>query len=197
MPHGKQAKLLTPKQETAVLTYLQTRRYPVRDRAMFLLSIKAGLRAKEIALLTWGMVTDADGQVGEVLALPNRASKGRRGGRLIPLNNLLRVALVELHERQGDVVHPERPVVTSERGGPLTASSVTKWFFHLYRDVGMTGCSSHSGRRTFITRAARKVSEVGGSMRDVQQLAGHASLQTTQRYIEGDTDAKRKLVQLI
>jgi integrase len=197
MPHGKQAKMLTPKQETAVLTYLQTRRYPARDRVMFLLSIKAGLRAKEIAAVTWGMVTDADGQVAEVLALPNRASKGRRGGRLIPLNNLLRAALVALNKRQDDVVHPERPVVTSERGGALTASSVTKWFFHLYRDVGMTGCSSHSGRRTFITRAARKVSEVGGSARDVQQLAGHASLQTTQRYIEGDTDVKRKLVQLI
>jgi len=98
---------------------------------------------------------------------------------------------------RGDAVHPERPVVASERGGPLTASSVTQWFFPLYRDVGMTGWSSHSGRRTFITRAARKVSEVGGSVRDVQQLAGHASLQTTQRYLEGDTDAKRKLVQLI
>jgi len=197
MPHGKQAKMLTPKQETAILTYLQTRRYPVRDRVMFLLSIKAGLRAKEIACLTWGMVTDADGQVAEVLALPNTASKGRGGGRVIPLNWLLRQAVVELHHLYGDAVHPERPVVSSERGGSLTASSVTKWFFHLYRDVGMTGCSSHSGRRTFITRAARKVSEVGGSVRDVQQLAGHTSLQTTQRYIEGDTDAKRKLVQLL
>src|SRR5215813_9623109 len=197
MPHGKQAKMLTLKQETAVLTYLQTRRYPVRDRVMFLLSIKAGLRAKEIACLTWGMVTDADGQVAEVLALPNTASKGRGGGRVIPLNWLLRQAVVELHHLCDDAVHPERPVVSSERGGPLTVSSVTKWFFHLFRDVGMTGCSSHSGRRTFITRAARKVSEVGGSVRDVQQLAGHASLQTTQRYIEGDTDAKRKLVQLI
>jgi integrase len=57
--------------------------------------------------------------------------------------------------------------------------------------------SSHSGRRTFITRAARRVSEVGGSVRDVQQLAGHVSLQTTQHYIEGDTEAKRKLVQLV
>jgi integrase len=197
MPQGKQAKMLTPKQETAVLTYLQTMRYPVRDRVMFLLSIKAGLRAKEIACLTWSMVTDSAGQVTDVIALPNRASKGRRGGRLIPLNNLLRAALVELHQLRGDAVHPERPVVSSERGGPLTASSVTKWFFHLYRDLGMTGCSSHSGRRTFITRAVRKVSEVGGSVRDVQQLAGHASLQTTQRYIEGDTEAKRKLVQLI
>ena len=197
MPQGKQAKMLTPKQETAVLTYLQTMRYPARDRVMFLLSIKAGLRAKEIALLTWSMVTDAEGQVAEVLALPNAASKGRGGGRMIPLNLTLHAALAALHDLRGDEVYPDRPVIGSERGGPLTASSVTKWFFHLYRDLGMTGCSSHSGRRTFITRAARKVSEVGGSVRDVQQLAGHASLQTTQRYIEGDTEAKRKLVQLI
>jgi integrase/recombinase XerD len=41
------------------------------------------------------------------------------------------------------------------------------------------------------------LSEAGGSLRDVQQLAGHSSLQTTQRYVEGDTDAKRKLVNLI
>jgi integrase/recombinase XerD len=197
MPHGKQAKMLTPTQETAVLTSLQTRRYPARDRVMFLLSITAGLRAKEIACLTWAMVTDGDGQVAEVLALPNRASKGPWGGRRIPLNHLVRAAFVELHERQADAVRLDRPVVASERGGSLTASSVTKWFFHLYRDVGMTGCSSHSGRRTFITRVARKVSEVGGSVRAVQQLAGHASLQTTQRSIEGDTDAKRKLVQLV
>ena len=181
----------------AVLTYLQTLRYPTRDRVMFLLSIKAGLRAKEIACLTWSMVTDADGQVAEVLALPNTASKGRGGGRMIPLNLTLRSALVALHHLCGDEVQADRSVVGSERGGHLTASSVTKWFFHLYRDLGMTGCSSHSGRRTFITRAARKVSEVGGSVRDVQQLVGHASLQTTQRYIDGDTEAKRKLVQLI
>jgi integrase len=197
MPQGKQAKMLTQKQETAVLTYLQTMRYPVRDRVMFLLSIKAGLRAKEIAFLTWAMVTDAEGQITDTIALPNKASKGRGGGRMIPMNLALRQALIELHRFRDDDVHPDRPIVYSERGGPLTASSVTKWFFHLYRDLGMIGCSSHSGRRTFITRAARKVSEVGGSVRDVQQLAGHASLQTTQRYIDGDSEAKRKLVQLI
>jgi integrase/recombinase XerD len=197
MPHGKQAKILTPKQETAVLTYLQTVRYPARDRVMFLLSMKAGLRAKEIASLTWAMVTDAEGQVAEMMALENKASKGQGGGRMIPLNALLHHALIELYRLRGDEVHPDRPVIFSERGGHLTASSVTKWFFHLYRDLGMIGCSSHSGRRTFITRAARKVSEVGGSVRDVQQLAGHASLQTTQQYIDGDTEAKRKLVQLL
>ena len=62
------------------------------------------------------------------------------------------------------------------------------------RNLRMDGCSSHSGRRTFITRAAKEASHVGGSIRDVQQLAGHKSLAMTQTYIEGDTEAKRKLV---
>ena len=54
MALGKQAKILTDKQVRAVLAELDTRRYPIRDRVMFLLSIKAGLRAKEIASITWG-----------------------------------------------------------------------------------------------------------------------------------------------
>ena len=66
-----------------------------------------------------------------------------------------------------------------------------------YRAVGLEGRSSHSGRRTFITRAARLVHKAGGSLRDVQLLAGHRSIQTTQRYIDGDTDAQRKLVSMI
>ena len=67
----------------------------------------------------------------------------------------------------------------------------------LYAGLGMVGCSSHSGRRSFVTRAARRISEVGGSLRDVQMLAGHASLSTTAKYIEHDADAQRKVVALI
>lgn len=55
---GKQAKMLSPTQERAIVGYLDTTRYPSRDRVLFLLSIKAGLRAKEMASLTWAMVTD-------------------------------------------------------------------------------------------------------------------------------------------
>jgi len=79
----------------------------------------------------------------------------------------------------------------------MTALSIVVWFKRAYQYVGLDGCSSHSGRRTFITRAARLVYKVGGSLRDVQLLAGHRSIQTTQRYIDGDTDAQRKLVALI
>jgi len=77
-----------------MLEYLATTRYPARDRVMFLLSMKAGLRAKEMASLTWAMVTDAQGQVAEVMHVPNRASKGTTGGRTIPLHPDLQAALV-------------------------------------------------------------------------------------------------------
>ena len=92
---------------------------------------------------------------------------------------------------------PARPVLFSERGGGLAAAPVRLWFHQLSTALQRDSCSSHSGRRTFITRAARKVSQVGGSLRDVQELAGHTSLAMTQRDIEGDTEAKRKLIALL
>ncbi|MFZ2080757.1 MAG: site-specific integrase [Xanthobacteraceae bacterium] len=89
------------------------------------------------------------------------------------------------------------PVIRSERNTPMAPASIVNWFRIAYRRIGVTGCSSHSGRRTFVTRAARLVHTAGGSLRDVQILAGHRSIQTTQGYIDGDTDAQRRLVALI
>jgi integrase len=79
----------------------------------------------------------------------------------------------------------------------MTALSIVVWFKRACGYLGLDGCSSHSGRRTFITWAARLVHKAGGSLRDVQLLADHRSIQTTQRYIDGDTEAQRKLVSLI
>jgi integrase len=197
MALGKQAKIISDKQVRAVLAELAARRYPLRDRAMFLLSMKAGLRAVEIASITWAMVTDAEGKVGDVIALQNRASKGKGGGRIIPVHPDLKTALVALHKERGVKVRPDLPVIHSERNHGLSAAAVAVWFHRLYTGLGMVGCSSHSGRRSFVTRAARRISEVGGSLRDVQMLAGHASLSTTAKYIEHDAEAQRKVVALI
>ena len=59
------------------------------------------------------------------------------------------------------------------------------------------GCSSYSDRRTFITETSKKISLVGGSLRDVQMMVGHRSLETTQRYIEADSETQRKVIDLI
>jgi integrase len=114
---GKQAKIVSPTQERAILGYLATTRYPARERVMFLLSMKAGLRAKEMASLTWAMVTDAQGQIAEVLHVPNRASKGKTGGRTIPLHPDLQAALVTLQTGRRDMATPTRPILFSEWGG--------------------------------------------------------------------------------
>jgi len=194
---GKQAKTVNDKQAKAVLNNLADARYPERNRVVFLLSIKAGLRSKEIANLTWAMVTDSDAQIADVIAVQNVASKGKNGGREIPVHSDLKDALIDLQSHRGDQATPGSPVIYSERGEGMSANSVTVWFHRLYGGLGMKGCSSHSGRRTFVTKAAHKIVEAGGSLRDVQQLAGHTSLATTQRYIEGSNDAKRKVIQMI
>ncbi len=73
---GKQAKTLSKGQVDAVLGYLAKTRWPTRNRVIFLLSVKAGLRAKEIASLTWRMVTDARGQIGQAILPGGHGQQG-------------------------------------------------------------------------------------------------------------------------
>jgi integrase len=189
---GKQAKILSEANIDDLLLFSETTRRPLRNKVMVLLSAKAGLRAGEIAHLKWEMITDPTGAVGTTIELPDHAAK-RGSGRKVPLHGDLRRALTELRV----LTQGTGPVIVSERGGPMTPQSIVVWFANAYRLTGLDGCSSHSGRRTFITRAARLAYRAGGSLRDVQLLAGHQSIQTTQRYIDGDTDAQRKLVSMI
>ena len=196
MSLGKQAKTLTKPQVDAVLGYLAKTRYPVRDRVIFLLSVKAGLRAKEIASLTWSMVTDAEGALTDAISLTDIASKGR-GGRVIPINKDLKAALVALKADADKASRPSAYVVTTERAAGTSSYAIVNKFAAWYRALGFSGASSHSGRRTAITNWARKISTVGGSLRDVQLLAGHSALGTTQRYIESDGLAQRQVVELV
>ena len=116
MALAKQAKILSKAQQDAVLSSLGPTSYPLRDRLVFLLSVRAGLRAKEIAALKWEMVTDAEGEVNDVIALTNEAAKRRRGGRAIPIAEDLKAELKAWkNEMEGD--DRKSPyVVTSERG---------------------------------------------------------------------------------
>jgi integrase/recombinase XerD len=189
---GKQAKILSEDDVQDLLVYASATRNPIRNRVIVLLSAKAGLRAGEIAQLTWDMVLGPAGAISAVIELRDHAAK-KRSGRLIPVHKDLRDALASWR----GITRGTGPVMLSERGNAMTPLSIVVWFARAYRAIGLEGCSSHSGRRTFITRAARLVHKAGGSLRDVQVLAGHRSIQTTQRYIDGDTDAQRKLVSLI
>ncbi len=196
MSLGKQAKILSQKQIESVLSYLSTTRYAHRDRVILLLSVKAGLRAKEIASLKWSMITDAESVLSDTICLTNTASKGR-SGRIIPLNKDLRAALSIWQDTQKSLHFQGDFVISTERGPKTSPTVIVNKFAKWYHALGFQGASSHSGRRTFITNAARQVYSVGGSLRDVQILAGHSALGTTQRYIEANAESQRRLLDLI
>jgi integrase len=143
-----------------LLVFARQTRHPIRNEVLVLLSVKAGLRAGEIANLTWSMLVEPNGEIGRSLELQDRAAKNG-SGRVIPVHPDLHSGLVKLTRF---TLVLDGPVIQSERGGPMTPVSIVCWFRKAFRAVG---------------------------------LAGHRSLLTTQRYIDGDTDAQRKLISLI
>jgi integrase len=189
---GKQAKTLSADDIKDLLVFASCTRHSLRNSVIVLLSAKAGLRAGEIANLTWDMLVDANGHISGLIELRDQAAK-KCSGRSIPIHPDVAAALAAWRQ----VAPSSEYMIASERGGPLTPLSIVVWFNRAFKKLGLKGCSSHSGRRTFVTRAARLVHKVGGSLRDVQLLAGHRSIQSTQRYIDGDSDAQRKLVAMI
>ncbi|WP_335339267.1 tyrosine-type recombinase/integrase [Piscirickettsia salmonis] len=132
---NKQAKILSERQEKTVLSSLQSTTYPTRNTAMFLLSIKAGLRAKEIAALTWEMLLTPESELCEAIHLRNTASKGKQGGRVIPLNKQLKQVLSQLLD-ESKPKHGQRPVILSRRNSHFPAQTVVNWFAELYKNLG-------------------------------------------------------------
>jgi integrase/recombinase XerD len=197
---GKQSKTLNKSQIEMMRSFLRSKRNGLRNETIFLLSVKGGLRSKEISQLSWKEVCDSDGKVSDHINLTNRSSKGL-SGRIIPINKDLRKNLIELLDQQQRMFRSfdlnTSFVVRTERSPFTTSQTVVNMFQGWYGKLGLLGCSSHSGRRTFITETSKRISLVGGSLRDIQMMVGHRSLQTTQRYIEGDSESQMKVVDLI
>lgn len=179
-PYG-QARILDSREIERVLKYVAGRSsIPEADLLKVALSVYAGLRACEISGLTIDDMTGPSGQIGNVIRVPAAIAKGGHG-RTIPMHPRIATALTLFLMRYPDA---NRIAISPYRRKAYQKSqAVVTWFHNLYRAIGLKGCSSHSGRRTFITNLARSVGEHGCSLRDVQQMAGHKQLDTTAGYI--------------
>jgi integrase len=201
MALGRQAKTLQRHELRQLLSFVDTEtRHPTRNKVVVMLSFLCALRAKEVVSVRWSMTTDATGNIADGLALTNSASKGKNGGRVVPLPSELRKALRDLREQEkkaGRGGDDDFVVTFQQHSHDVVArSNSVRWLFKFwYTKLGFKGASSHSGRRSFATKAAREVGAVGGSLKDVQQLLGHASIATTMKYIDSDPRAQRKLVE--
>lgn len=184
---------------------------PLVMRAAFMLSYHAGLRVQEIAGLEWRKnLFDAQGQphMEEFPEIkdgqPVRDAEGRTRMRFVPVifigsdigkygtertipmhPDLLNALSALLHSPERD----DRFVIPSGRTGASQslrsrAHALKMRINRMYEALNMEGYSSHSGRRTFITKSARQANLTGNSLRDVQKLAGHRNLVTTEAYID-------------
>lgn len=187
-----QAKTLNDNELKIVLAVIATGRNALRNRVMVLMSHLAGMRVGEIAAVKIGDILTSKGIVRDEIHLDAEQTKGKKG-RVVTLSNRLRTE-ISTYIQSLPRPTPDKPLIYSQKSrNGFSANSLAQEFKTIYRRAGIEGASSHSGRRTFITRLASK----GIGVRVLQALAGHSNIATTQHYIDINDDMKVAAVNLL
>jgi integrase/recombinase XerC len=149
---------------------------PLRDKAILETLYSCGIRLSELTGLKIQEI-DLEGRVVRVLGKGNKE-------RIVPLGSKAAVAIVDYltarHNPPGDA-----PFLLNARGGKLTGRSVARIVdSYLTKLATMKKVSPHTLRHTFATHLL----EGGADLRSIQELLGHASLSTTQKYTHVSID---------
>ena len=204
--HGRkqmpQAKSLTDKDLKKVLNYISTTKHAARDRAMLLCTVYGGMRIGEVSALTIGHVLNEDGTIRDEVRLASSETKGDKGRTVMLPKRLQQELRTYLACRFGadnltyvaetDMSRALFYTQKESRRG-FTANTAAQHFGKLYKEAGIAGASSHSGRRTFLTNLAHK----GVGVRVLMALAGHKNLATTQKYLDCNEEVMREAVELL
>ena len=190
-----QAKVLSEQEFKRALAVIAKRRHAERDRLALLLTHWAGMRVCEVAALTLDRVLGPDGTVLDEFRLDTDQTKGSRGRTVLINNRLKREISIFLKSRPACA--SDAPLLFSQKAKKgsqgFSANTLCQLINSIYREAGIIGATSHSGRRGFITELANH--SVG--IKVIMELAGHRQLGTTQRYINVTPEQKRQAVELI
>jgi integrase/recombinase XerC len=144
----------------------------LRDRAILEVLYSSGLRVSELTGLCW---RDIDEELGMVMV---RSGKGNKD-RLVPIGEPAQDALKAWRAAMPVAWSPEGPVVTNLRGGRLTPRSVQNIIARRLITAGLENpITPHGLRHCFATHLLN----AGADLRSIQEMLGHSSLATTQRY---------------
>lgn len=182
-----QARTLTDQEFALLLERVANRPHAERNLLMLKLLHGSGLRVGELAALHVSDVVNIDGSIRDQIILKAEQTKGHRG-RVVWLNEKLKIELQDYIRK----IDKTGYLFRTQKRDHFTANTLQAVITNLYRRAGFAGCSSHTGRRSFIT----KLASAGVSARVLQELAGHRNLVTTQRYIDVTDAMKRRAVEL-
>jgi integrase/recombinase XerD len=187
------AKSLTQIEITQILSNIKNYPNAIRNRAMFLFTVLAGLRVSEVAGLTIADVRKADDSIKSEIFLSADRVKHHHA-RTIFVSTRLQAELAEYIDTKV-FLFDAQPLFSTNRGirHAFSANTLTQHFHYLYKRSGISSGSSHSGRKTFITSLASQ----GISVFVLASLAGHKSISTTQRYVSVNDEMKRRAVELV
>ena len=188
----KQARVLTEQEQKRVLAVVAQGNHAARNRIAFILSYQAGLRVGEIAALLIKDVYTAEGTVREQVRLSAEITKGGNA-RVVFVNDKLDRELERYRAELGQAPKPERPLLVTQKRTAFSPNTLCQLMGQIYRQAGLDGATSHSGRRWFVTKLAHS----GISPKVIMTLAGHKHLSTTQRYIEVNDELMRNAVNVL
>jgi integrase/recombinase XerC len=146
-----------------------------RDLAILTLLYGAGLRIGEALGLSRG----------EAPLAPGAITVTGKGGkqRLVPILPVVAESIRDYLDHCPHVLAPDGPLFVGARGGPLQPRLVQGQMMTLRRALGLPEhATPHALRHSFATHLLAG----GGDLRTIQELLGHASLSTTQRYTKVD-----------
>lgn len=162
-----------------------------RNLALIYCSFGLGLRAKEIASLTIADVANVHYHLLDEVCLKRSMTKGEKQRHVYLTHKKIREAL-QTHLNTLNKMPRNKALFQTQRKSRFTANTLQKWFKSLYDKAGIHGASSHSGRRTFITRLI----EQGADIKAVSRLAGHANIVTTAIYVEDNPERLKRIANL-
>jgi integrase/recombinase XerD len=184
-PTGKtgQAKVLDDKELKRVLSVVESGNHAKRNAAIIILSNSLGLRSKELAALKIGDVLEPD-TIKKVLRLVASYTKGAKHRDVSLENKAVIKALQEYisvrRAEDGMTFNIDAPLFRSQKGTAFSPNAMVRVLGDIYKNAGFKDASSHTGRRSLITKLAYS----GIDLNSVRQIAGHSSISTTQRYID-------------
>lgn len=191
MAREGKAKVLNESEFKRLLIVARSGQFALRNAAILYCSFGLGLRAKEMASLTIADITTPDYKLLDEICLKRAMTKGEKQ-RYVYLTHKKICDVLDEYIKTIKHLDRSRPLFQTQRKSRFTANAMQKWFKVIYDKAGITGGSSHSGRRTFITRLI----EQGADIKAVSKLAGHASIVTTAIYVDDNPDRLKRLTEL-